>query len=126
VNVLVCGGRDFEDIDGVFAALDIFHRTKGPITTIIEGGARGADLCAMEWARARKVRRITVRADWATFGKAAGPIRNQRIIDEFRPDVVLVFPGGRGTADMMRRAKDASVPVIEYTGPERAAVQEGK
>lgn len=47
----------------------------------------------------------------ATNGKAAGPIRNQRMLDEGKPDLVVAFPGGRGTADMVRRAKAAGVPV---------------
>lgn len=46
-------------------------------------------------------------------GKAAGPIRNQHMIDTAKPDLVVSFPGGAGTADMVRRAKAAGVRVIE-------------
>lgn len=46
-------------------------------------------------------------------GKAAGPIRNQRMLDDGKPDRVLAFPGGRGTANMVKLAKAAGVPVHE-------------
>jgi len=52
-------------------------------------------------------------ANWRTHGKAAGPIRNQQMLDEGRPHLVVAFPGGTGTADMVRRAKAAGVPVME-------------
>jgi len=54
-----------------------------------------------------------VRAKWSKHGRAAGPIRNQEMIDECKPDLVVAFPGGRGTADMVRRAKAAGIRVIE-------------
>jgi hypothetical protein len=50
-------------------------------------------------------------AQWKKHGRAAGPIRNQRMLDEGKPDLVVAFPGGRGTADMIRRAERAGVPV---------------
>lgn len=46
-------------------------------------------------------------------GRAAGPIRHQRMLDEGMPDLVLALPGGRGTADMVRHATLAGVEVIE-------------
>jgi hypothetical protein len=50
-------------------------------------------------------------AQWKKHGRAAGPIRNQRMLDKGKPDLVVAFPGGRGTADMIRRAERAGVPV---------------
>ncbi len=52
-------------------------------------------------------------ADWDKFGKGAGPIRNQQMIDEGKPDLVVAFPGGTGTADMVKRAKKHGIEVIE-------------
>lgn len=52
-------------------------------------------------------------ADWRKYGKSAGPLRNQQMIDEGKPDLVVAFPGGTGTADMVRRAKAAGIRVIE-------------
>lgn len=54
----------------------------------------------------------THRADWATYGDSAGPRRNQEMVDSGL-DLLIAFPGGMGTADMVRRAKAAGVPVEE-------------
>jgi len=35
------------------------------------------------------------------------------MLDEGRPTLVVEFPGGRGTADLIRRARSAGVEVIE-------------
>jgi ABC-type sugar transport system substrate-binding protein len=40
------------------------------------------------------------------------------MLDEGKPDIVVAFPGGTGTADMVRRARKAGVVVIEVTNDE--------
>lgn len=113
MRVLVCGGRDFDDISALYDALDRIH-ARTPITCIVEGGANGADYLASRWSAARDIRdHVRFRADWPIHGKAAGPLRNQRMLDEGKPDLVVAFPGGKGTADMVRRARAAGVEVIE-------------
>lgn len=116
LRVLVCGGRDFADREAVSRAL-MPYRCQ-PITEpsehiIIHGGAPGADTLVDEWADVFGVRKRVFLADWQKHGKAAGPIRNQRMIDEGKPDLVVAFPGGRGTADMISRARKAGIEVIE-------------
>jgi hypothetical protein len=114
MRVLVCGGRDYCDSSRVWGELDVLHRqAKHDCMVVIQGGAHGADQIAREWCVSREVRYENYAADWTTHGKAAGPIRNQRMIDKGHPDLVLAFPGGRGTADMVRRAKAAGVNVRE-------------
>jgi len=110
MRVLVCGGRNYRDIRSVFAALDGLQ--PGP-TFIIHGGAPGADACAAEWADKRGVESKAYHAAWQTHGRAAGPIRNQKMLDHGKPELVVAFPGGNGTADMVRRAKAAGVTVWE-------------
>ncbi len=114
MRVLVCGGRDYCDSSTVWGRLDELRRSV-PLGTmmVIQGGATGADQIAREWCGAREVPYDNFAADWNAYGKAAGPMRNQRMLDQGRPDLVLAFPGGRGTADMMRRAKTAGVRVVE-------------
>lgn len=112
MRVLVCGGRDFSDTNWAYAALDRLHKAFG-IDAIIEGHARGADRIAGYWARRNKIDNLKFPADWDAHGKAAGAIRNQKMLDEGRPDFVLAFPGGRGTADMVRRARAAGVQTHE-------------
>lgn len=114
IRVLVCGGRKFADRDLLNRTLSDLHRTRG-IDCIIEGNARGADRLAGFWARKHRIDNIKFDADWARDDKAAGPIRNQRMLDEGRPDLVVAFPGGSGTADMVRRARHAGVRVVSLT-----------
>jgi hypothetical protein len=121
MKVLVCGGRNFDDAEAVNKALDIFHAGE-PITLIIQGGATGADELAQKWADSHGIWCHVFRPDWATHGSAAGPIRNQRMIDKGQPDLVMAFPGGRGTADMVRRAKAADIHVIEV--PPRVVIEQ--
>lgn len=114
MRVLVCGGRDFHDKPRVYCSLaEINGAHETAISTLIEGGATGADELAKAWAFYASVPVETYRANWKADGRAAGPIRNQRMIDEGKPDLVVAFPGGRGTADMIRRAKAAGIPVRE-------------
>lgn len=116
-RVLVCGGRDFNDRELVFAELDRLNE-RSAILCIIEGGARGADYLAAQWSAKRELsEHARFSADWALYGKAAGPIRNQRMLDEGKPDLVVAFPGGTGTADMVRRATAAGIEIIEVLRP---------
>lgn len=137
MRILVCGGRTWGEVPvdtppdqlaaarekamrerwTVHASLDELTIDDGEMlpragTVIITGCAPGADRCADGWAVCNWTQLLEFPADWRTHGKAAGPIRNQRMLDEGKPDVVIAFPGGRGTADMVRRAERAGVRVV--------------
>jgi hypothetical protein len=108
---LVCGGRDFCDWRKLDTALRrAFGNSAG---VVIQGEAIGADFLAKAWALANGIEVESYPADWKTHGKAAGGIRNQQMLDEAKPDAVIAFPGGSGTADMKRRARKAGVKVYE-------------
>lgn len=111
IRVLVCGGRNYNDRAAVYRELDDLERSHG-ITLVMHGGAPGADDLAESWAISRCVPHRWFTAEWTRLGKAAGPARNARMLAEGKPDVVLAFPGGKGTADMVRRAESAGVEVI--------------
>ncbi len=112
IVVLVCGGRAFDDALKLFGVLDGIHAAT-TIGRIIQGGAQGADRLARKWAASRGVRCSSYDAEWHLYGRAAGPLRNQRMLDEGRPDLVVVMPGGDGTADMRNRAMKAGVAIAE-------------
>jgi hypothetical protein len=103
MKILVCGGRRYSDALTLGSWLGGIQRDHG-ITEIIEGGATGADFLARQYA---DFQNIPVR----TF--AAGPIRNRRMLEEGKPDLVVAFPGGNGTANMIEQARAAGVKVLE-------------
>ena len=107
MRVLFCGGRKYRDRARVKEVFD-----KLEITIGAHGAAPGADtLCGMEMTF-RGIAQVVFPANWKGDGHyEAGPIRNQRMLDEFRPDVLVAFPGKTGTADMVARAKAAGVQV---------------
>ena len=111
MRVLVCGGRDFIDRAEVYAELDRLH-AEYVFGTIIAGGGHGVGRLAVEWAQARGIATQVFTAEWGTFGRKAGPLRNARMLTEGRPDIVVAFPGGRETANMVKQAKAAGVWVL--------------
>lgn len=113
MRVLVCGGRDYSDRTTVYRELDALAPQP---TVIIHGGARGADSLAEDWAASRDVMSHVWLANWKAHGRAAGPIRNSYMLTDGKPDLIVAFPGGRGTADMIRQAKRAGVTVLEVEG----------
>lgn len=106
VRVLVCGGRDYADHARVYQVLSHYHASN-PFSVIIHGAARGADSLAGEWAEWAGVPVLPFPADWKMFGRAAGSMRNAQMLSQGKPDVVIAFKGGKGTADMCRQAKAA-------------------
>jgi len=110
--MLVCGGRSYTDKERLWSTLNGFLQSRR-VRRVISGGARGADTMAEDWAKVRGIECVVFHADRAKYGRAAGPIRNQQMLDEGRPTLVVAFPDGRGRADMVRRARSAGVEVIE-------------
>ncbi len=142
MRVAITGGRgvtgrvtnEFQ----VFRHLDL-HHAKTPITVIIEGGQRtvekntkkiigGVDFWASKWAYSKGVGLITEPAKWNDFSdpcilafrpngtrynKVAGPKRNALIMDFHKPDILIAFPGGSGTANAIYEAKKRGIPVLE-------------
>lgn len=110
--VLVCGGRYFTDARLVNKTLDELHAAKA-ISLLIHGKATGADTLGGKWARSHIVPVKEFPADWRTFRRRAGPIRNRQMLVEGKPDLVLAFRGGEGTSNMVEQARSAGVPVRE-------------
>lgn len=135
--ILVCGGRKFNDYVFLASAMNrILDDRKVGVAhdswpTIIHGGAGGADRLADRWACNHYYPIKEFAADWADtshpgavirtskngvpYDVTAGFRRNQQMLDEGRPDLVVAFPGGSGTADMVRRARAANVEVKEIS-----------
>lgn len=114
MRVLVCGGREFGDKLLLYKTLNELARAE-QIDCIIEGDARGADRMAGWWARSNRIDNLRFPVTAALDGPwpMAGPRRNQRMLDESKPDLCIAFPGGNGTADMVRRCEAAGVKVVK-------------
>ena len=124
-RVLVCGGRDYANRELVFEILDAAHHYN-PIELLIHGAAPGADNIAGKWADERLVPTQEFPADWKAHGRSAGPIRNKQMLETGRPHLVIAFPGGRGTKNMIDQARARNVPVatVRDSTAGRAALTE--
>lgn len=108
---LICGGRAYHDMAVFNAAMLRFMAECGQITHVIHGGADGVDYLAGVWARVNKIPATVYPAPWSEYPRSAGAIRNTKMLKEGKPHVVIAFPGGRGTFDMITKAEKAGVPV---------------
>jgi hypothetical protein len=119
MKALVCGARrvEWQQVAQLWRVLSRRHEAQ-PFDAIITGAASGIDTAAVEWARTNCVPWACVPADWDRHGGAAGPIRNRHMIELWQPDIVLAFPGGIGTENMVQTAAAAGVTVerIELEG----------
>ena len=120
MKVLVCGGRDYKDLKKVYEVLDKLHNDYS-ITIIVHGAAPGADSLADRWASQEGIPRLSYPAEWEKYKKLgqknpAGPIRNAQMLKE-NPDIELAvsFPGGSGTADMVKKIKEKNILIIEIS-----------
>lgn len=123
-KILVCGGRNYNNRARIFQVLDDVCYDRGWITekdgngnylpnvTIINGAAKGADYWSTEWAVVNWTGLKEYPANWELYGRPAGHIRNKEMLLE-APDLVVAFPGGKGTAHMVKIAKAAGIEVIE-------------
>jgi hypothetical protein len=89
-----------------------------PNTTVINGGCKGVDMIADYYANKRGLKVIRVDAEWKKHGRAAGPIRNKKMLD-LDPDLVVLFHndlvnGGKGTRNMRDIALKKGVDVIHF------------
>jgi hypothetical protein len=128
-RILVCGGRNYDDRARVYAVLD--ECAQVGVSWLINGGATGADRLSSDWARDRLVPYREFPADWddlshpnalirkrrdgREYDARAGSRRNQHMLDQHpgQLDLVVAFPGGPGTADMIARSVRAGIRVLK-------------
>lgn len=134
IRILVCGSRRLGELRHVPAPFDagnvatseerlvkdvlddLLAKHSMGISLVITGGAVGADELANRWARDNGIDRVVVPANWEKHGRAAGPRRNQLMLDLLKPDMVVAFPGGLGTQDVVLRARKAGIYVLQVPG----------
>lgn len=112
-RILVCGGRKYNDAQKLKEVMTSLLPWFSPTFCIIEGEAPGADTLAKQWAKGEGYPVIGIAANWDRYGNSAGSIRNRWMLEYGLPDLVVAFPGGPGTANMVKRARAANIDVFE-------------
>ena len=116
-RIIIAGGRDesinHERLVWLNDIMETFDPDKKGSVEIVSGAARGIDTFAIAYARACGLIAEVFPANWDTHGKAAGPIRNRQMAEY--ADVCILFPGGRGTANMKSEATKAGLTIHEWT-----------
>ena len=118
MRIIICGSRNWTDRAQIHAEIDRLHTKYGDKLIIIHGVCEtGADMIANDYCIEKDIRIIPFPARWRFHGNAAGPIRNQRMIDQGKPQGVVAFDmGGTGTASMISKANTAGLSVIRIAG----------
>jgi hypothetical protein len=112
VKVIIAGSRDIIDFQVVLPVIEQFEREIDVISEVVSGGARGVDALGEQWAAMRLTPVKRFPADWATWGAAAGPMRNRQMA-EYAKGFVLVHTGGKGSASMKYQAQKLGLKILE-------------
>lgn len=127
VGVVVAGPRDYNNKGFVFGYLDgllpMIKAETNRDVQIIEGGAKGVDFLAKQYAKAHNLSTIQVTADWARYGKSAGPRRNARMADLCGCCVVF-YSGSAGSKSMITEAVKRGVPTYVVSISEKVGIGE--
>ena len=111
MRILICGDRNWRRMDVIERELKKFP----PDTIVIHGACRGADTLGGFVADKLGFKVIPFPAKWSIYGRGGGVVRNQQMIDDGKPDMVLAFHENigesRGTRDMLNRAKGHRIKI---------------
>lgn len=118
MNIIICGSRDIEDetledIDHLVGLLkSIVKLQNRDVSCVLCGEARGIDQLGKRWAKENQIDVKSFPADWNSYGKAAGPIRNGEMVKEADGVVAILYPDSRGTKNCIAQAVDKGLPVV--------------
>ena len=123
MRVLVCGDRNWTDEK----TIEDFIKTLPKDTVIIEGEASGADTITRKVAEGYGLEVLKFPAEWNKYGRAAGPIRNSKMIDEGKPNIVVAFHNNlsksKGTKNMIEQAIAWSIKVKVIMSGEMESIE---
>ena len=122
-RVLVTGGRRWgqgqeKESDAVVRARIYNELKRLDPWEVVHGAAKGVDSLAGRWAEKHgvQVHAVPIKRGGANESipfKARANARNQQMLTEYQPDIVVAFPGGAGTADQVARARKQGFTVVE-------------
>ena len=116
MRLIVSGGRAFADAELVQRELRQLNLRK-PISVLIHGWIGPAAPVVDHWAREHGIPIVRYPPNWELYGKHAEAYRNEFMLADSRPDLIVAFPGGRDTADLVQRARNTGVAVLMAPGP---------
>jgi len=115
MRIIICGDRYWRDT----GIIEKYIKALPKDTVVIQGICRGADLIARHHALNQGLTVQDFRAEWELFGRGAGPMRNRRMLEEGKPDLVVAFHDyidqSKGTKDMLKQAKEHGIPTELHT-----------
>ena len=112
MKTIIAGSRDFNDYDLLKKQINHYRNYKGVVTEIVSGCAKGADTLGEQYAVENGIPLKYFRADWDTYGRAAGPIRNQQMA-EYADVLIAVWDGkSKGTKNMIDNMNKLMKPVF--------------
>ena len=111
MRVLICGGRHFDDDGLIKSELSKLHETI-PIDVLIHGGLPTIGTSAENWARRNGVHLVRYPANFS-LGKQGDVLRDRFMLEDGRADMLLVFPGGRRTAELRNHARRTDLQIFE-------------
>lgn len=114
IKLIIAGGRDYHLSDTDREYLNKIHE-QHTVVEVVSGGCLGVDRDGEEWAAAKGIPVKCFNPQWEKHGKSAGPIRNRQMAQY--ADAVMLFPGGRGTANMRKEAEKAGI-IVWFVGEE--------
>ena len=117
MRTIIAGGRDYQLTDE-----DLSFLASLPITEVVSGGATGADAGGEMFAYRVDIPMKRFKADWQTYGRAAGPMRNRQMA--VYAEAVVLFPGGRGTNSMFNEAKKYELKIYDLRAAKSSEEEE--
>ena len=113
MKCIIAGSRSITDYGPVVAGVEA-SGFADKITEVVCGGAPGVDRNGQRWAEEHGIEIAEFAPDWSTYGKAAGPFRNEAMA-KYADALVLVWDGkSKGSADMLRQAKKHGLKVYQH------------
>ena len=117
MKTIIAGSRDFgiKHFSNYRTCLDTFESTMNEIpwniTQVLSGGARGADTLGEMWASSNSVPLTRYPAQWTSFGKAAGYIRNEEMAKNAEALIAFWDGESKGTKHMIDTAKKRGLTI---------------
>lgn len=108
---IIAGSRGISDYKQIEAAV----KASGfEITSVLSGGARGADILGEMWAARHDIPCITIKARWETYGAGAGVVRNRRMAE--RGEALIAVWDGKspGTRSMIDLALELGLKIYVH------------